>query len=151
VDYSLGNRNAAERVLALAQERRMGVLVNVPFGGRGRGAPACSGRVSGRPLPDWAAEIDATSWAQVFLKYVVSHPAVTGRDSGDDAAQEHGGQSGRRTGPAAGRGHAPAHRAVLGFACMTSFLQRFLNVRRDEVAPLLVSAFYFCCILTRSA
>jgi aryl-alcohol dehydrogenase-like predicted oxidoreductase len=77
VDYSLGNRNAAERVLALAQERRMGVLVNVPFGGRGRGAASMFGRVSGRPLPDWAAEFDATSWAQVFLKYVVSHPAVT--------------------------------------------------------------------------
>jgi aryl-alcohol dehydrogenase-like predicted oxidoreductase len=77
VDYSLGNRNAAERVLALAQERRIGVLVNVPFGGRGRGAANMFGRVSGRPLPDWAAEFDATSWAQVFLKYVVSHPAVT--------------------------------------------------------------------------
>ena len=77
VDYSLGNRNASERVLALAQERRMGVLVNVPFGGRGRGAASMFGRVSGRPLPDWAAEFDATSWAQVFLKYVVSHPAVT--------------------------------------------------------------------------
>jgi len=77
VDYSLGNRNAAERVLALAQERKMGVLVNVPFGGRGRGAASMFGRVSGRPLPDWAAEIDAASWAQVFLKYVVSHPAVT--------------------------------------------------------------------------
>jgi aryl-alcohol dehydrogenase-like predicted oxidoreductase len=77
VDYSLGNRNAAERVLALAQERRIGVLVNVPFGGRGRGAASMFGRVSGRPLPDWAAEFDATSWAQVFLKYVVSHPAVT--------------------------------------------------------------------------
>jgi aryl-alcohol dehydrogenase-like predicted oxidoreductase len=77
VDYSLGNRNAAERVLALAQERKMAVLVNMPFGGRGRGAASMFGRVSGRPLPDWAAEIDAASWAQVFLKYVVSHPAVT--------------------------------------------------------------------------
>ena len=77
VDYSLGNRNAAERVLALAQERKMAVLVNMPFGGRGRGAASMFGRVSGRPLPDWAAEFDAASWAQVFLKYVVSHPAVT--------------------------------------------------------------------------
>ncbi len=77
VDYSLGNRNAAESVLALAQERKMAVLVNVPFGGRGRGAASMFGRVSGKPLPDWAAEIDATSWAQVFLKYIVSHPAVT--------------------------------------------------------------------------
>jgi aryl-alcohol dehydrogenase-like predicted oxidoreductase len=77
VDYSIANRNAAESVLALAQERRMAVLVNMPFGGRGRGAASTFARVSGRPLPDWAAEIDATSWAQVFLKYIVSHPAVT--------------------------------------------------------------------------
>jgi aryl-alcohol dehydrogenase-like predicted oxidoreductase len=76
VDYSLGNRNAAERVLALAQERKMAVLVNMPFGGRGQGAASMFGKVKGRPLPDWAAEIDATTWAQVFLKYVVSHPAV---------------------------------------------------------------------------
>jgi diketogulonate reductase-like aldo/keto reductase len=77
VDYSLGNRNASERVLALAQERKMAVLVNVPFGGRGQGAASMFGRVKGKALPDWAADIDATSWAQVFLKYVVSHPAVT--------------------------------------------------------------------------
>jgi diketogulonate reductase-like aldo/keto reductase len=77
VDYSLGNRNAAEAVLALAQERKMAVLCNMPFGGRGRGAASMFGKVKGQPLPDWAAEIDATSWAQVFLKYVVSHPAVT--------------------------------------------------------------------------
>jgi aryl-alcohol dehydrogenase-like predicted oxidoreductase len=77
VDYSLGNRNAAERVLALAQERKMAVLVNMPFGGRGRGAASMFGRVKGQALPDWAAEIDAATWAQVFLKYVVSHPAVT--------------------------------------------------------------------------
>jgi aryl-alcohol dehydrogenase-like predicted oxidoreductase len=77
VDYSLANRNAAERVLGLAQERRMGVLVNVPFGGRGRGAAAMFSRVRERAVPDWAAEFDATTWAQVFLKYVVSHPAVT--------------------------------------------------------------------------
>ena len=77
VDYSISNRNAAESVLALAQERRIGVLVNTPFNGRGRGAASTFSRVQGRPLPDWAAEIDAASWAQVFLKYVVSHPAVT--------------------------------------------------------------------------
>jgi diketogulonate reductase-like aldo/keto reductase len=77
VDYSLGNRNAAEAVLALAQERKMAVLCNMPFGGRGRGAASMFGKVKGQPLPDWAAAIDAASWAQVFLKYVVSHPAVT--------------------------------------------------------------------------
>jgi aryl-alcohol dehydrogenase-like predicted oxidoreductase len=77
VDYSIENRNAAESVLAFALERKVGVLINVPFGGRGRGAASTFGKVKGRELPDWAAEFDARSWAQVFLKYIVSHPAVT--------------------------------------------------------------------------
>jgi aryl-alcohol dehydrogenase-like predicted oxidoreductase len=76
VDYSMDNREVAGSVLPLAQERRIGVLVNSPLGGR-RGAASVFSRVANRPLPDWAAEIDARSWAQVFLKYVVSHPAVT--------------------------------------------------------------------------
>ena len=50
----------------------MAVLINMPFG-RGR----LFRRVGERPLPDWAAEIDCTTWAQFFLKYVVTHPAVT--------------------------------------------------------------------------
>ena len=69
VDYSLGNRSANDRLLPLAQDRGIAVLVNLPFG-RGRLFNA----VGDRPLPDWAADIDATSWAQVFLKYVMSHP-----------------------------------------------------------------------------
>lgn len=76
VDYSIANRSAADAILPLAQERGMAVLVNVPFGGR-RGAAAVFGRVANRALPSFAADIDATSWAQFFLKYVVSHPAVT--------------------------------------------------------------------------
>ena len=70
VDYSLGNRNAAERLLPLAQDQGKGVLVNLPFG-RGRLFNA----VGDCPLPDWANDIDATTWAQVFLKYVMSHPS----------------------------------------------------------------------------
>ncbi len=69
VDYSLGNRGAADRLLPLAQDRGIAVLVNLPFG-RGRLFSA----VGDRSLPDWAADIGATSWAQVFLKYVVSFP-----------------------------------------------------------------------------
>jgi diketogulonate reductase-like aldo/keto reductase len=76
VDYSLGNRTAEAAMLPLAQERGIAVMANTPFGGR-RNASTTFGAVSGRELPDWAAEFDATSWAQVFLKYVVSHPAVT--------------------------------------------------------------------------
>lgn len=70
VDYSLGNRNANDRLLPLAADRGIAVLVNLPFG-RGRLFNA----VGDSPLPDWAADIDATSWAQVFLKYVMSHPS----------------------------------------------------------------------------
>lgn len=72
VDYAVGNRSAGERLLPLAADRGMAVLVNLPFG---RGAQFRA--VGSRPLPDWAAEIDCSSWAQIFLKYVLSHPAVT--------------------------------------------------------------------------
>jgi aryl-alcohol dehydrogenase-like predicted oxidoreductase len=72
VDYSISDRNAADKVLPLAASRGMAVLVNLPLG-RGNAL----GKVKDKPLPDWAKEIDATSFAQVFLKYVVSHPAVT--------------------------------------------------------------------------
>mgnify|MGYP005842048595 CR=1 FL=1 len=74
VDYSVGNRTAAERILPFAQEKGIAVLVNMPLGGR-RGP--MFGQVRGRELPAWATEADIRSWAQFFLKYVVSHPAVT--------------------------------------------------------------------------
>lgn len=72
VDYSLANRTAAERILPLARDRGMATLINLPFG-RGRLFEA----VGDRALPDWAAEIDVETWAQFFLKYVISHPAAT--------------------------------------------------------------------------
>lgn len=72
VDYSLGNRKAAERILPLALDRGTATLINLPFG-RGELFKA----VGGRELPGWAREFDAESWAQFFLKYVISHPAVT--------------------------------------------------------------------------
>ncbi len=72
VDYALDNRDAAERIIPLAADRGAGVMVNLPFG-RGRLFRA----VQNRQLPEWAAEFDCRSWAQFFLKYIVSHPAVT--------------------------------------------------------------------------
>lgn len=72
LDYSLGNREAAETLLPLALERGIAVLANLPFG-----RSSLFRQASGRALPSWAAEIDVASWAQYFLKYVVSHPAVT--------------------------------------------------------------------------
>jgi aryl-alcohol dehydrogenase-like predicted oxidoreductase len=72
VDYSLDNRDAAQTLLPLAQERKVAVLANVPFGFGNLLHQAQS-----RKLPPWAADIDVTSWPQFLLKYVISHPAVT--------------------------------------------------------------------------
>ena len=72
VDYALDNRNADERILPLAAERGTAAMINLPFG-RGRLFNA----VQGKKLPEWAAEFDCKTWAQFFLKYIVSHPAVT--------------------------------------------------------------------------
>ena len=72
VDYAIDNRGAEDRILPLASERGLAVLVNLPFS-RGRTFE----RVGPRALPDWAAEYGIESWAQYFLKWVVSHPAVT--------------------------------------------------------------------------
>ena len=72
LNYSLDDRAAEARLLPLAAERGIAVLVNQPFGGGGllRG-------LADKPLPAWADDIGCASWAQVLLKYVVSHPAVT--------------------------------------------------------------------------
>lgn len=72
VNYSMADRAAAERILPLAQDKGIAVLVNRPFG-NGK----LFGAVKGVELPGWAAEIDANSWGQVFLKYIISHPAAT--------------------------------------------------------------------------
>ena len=72
VDYAVDNRMAAETILPLAQDRGIGVLVYAPFG-----RTRLWSRVSGRDVPEWAAEFGAESWAQFFLKYVAAHPAVT--------------------------------------------------------------------------
>ncbi|MBV9654763.1 MAG: aldo/keto reductase [Acetobacteraceae bacterium] len=72
IDFALDNRDAAERILPLAQERGMAVMINLPLG-RGRLFRA----VRGKPLPDWAAAFDCHSWAQFFLKYILSFTVVT--------------------------------------------------------------------------
>jgi aryl-alcohol dehydrogenase-like predicted oxidoreductase len=75
VNYSLEDRESAATLLPLAQERGVAVLLNMPFGGR-RGGNLFS-RVGDKQLPPWAAEFDAASWPEFFLKYAVSHPAAT--------------------------------------------------------------------------
>ena len=71
--YSIDlRRDAEKRMLPLAAERRVAVMVNRPFGGGG-----LFRQVRGKALPPWAAEFGCASWAQFFLKYIVAHPAVT--------------------------------------------------------------------------
>jgi aryl-alcohol dehydrogenase-like predicted oxidoreductase len=72
INYALDDRAAETRLLPLARERGVAVLVNRPFGGGG-----LLGRLRGRALPGWAGEVGATTWAQLALKFVLSNPAVT--------------------------------------------------------------------------
>jgi diketogulonate reductase-like aldo/keto reductase len=72
LDYALDDRTAEQRLLPLAVERGIAVLVNRPFGGGG-----LLRRLGRDPLPDWAAEIGCANWAQVLLKFVLANPAVT--------------------------------------------------------------------------
>lgn len=70
--YNVLDREAEQRLLPLAQERGIAVIVNRPFqGGR------LFDRVRSSPLPDWASEAGCANWAEFFLKFIVSHPAVT--------------------------------------------------------------------------
>jgi diketogulonate reductase-like aldo/keto reductase len=72
INYSVGEREAEKRILPLAKERSIAVLANRPLVGNGD-----IGRLLKRPVPDWAAELDCTTWSQLLLKFVVSHPDVT--------------------------------------------------------------------------
>lgn len=72
IDYAIDNRVMEARILPLVQNRGIGVLVYAPFG-----RTRLWERVRGQTLPEWAAEFDAHSWAQFFLKFVLAHPAVT--------------------------------------------------------------------------
>lgn len=72
INYSIMEREAEQRILPLAQDRQVAVIINRPFGGGD-----LFSRVRSTPLPDWAAEFDCRSWAQFFLKWIIAHPAVT--------------------------------------------------------------------------
>jgi len=72
VNYSMAERSVEQRLLTVAAETGTAVLINLPFG-RGR----LFGAVRGRRLPEWAAEFDAASWGQFFLKYILAQQAVT--------------------------------------------------------------------------
>jgi len=70
--YSIVVRAAGDRILSVAADRGVGVIVNRPYDGGG-----LSSAVRDRQVPDWAAEFDCTGWGQFFLKYLLGHPAIT--------------------------------------------------------------------------
>jgi diketogulonate reductase-like aldo/keto reductase len=72
INYALDDRAVEQRLLPLARDRGVAVIVNMPFGGGG-----LLRRLRDRPLPGWAADAGATSWAQLALRFVLAHPAVT--------------------------------------------------------------------------
>jgi aryl-alcohol dehydrogenase-like predicted oxidoreductase len=82
IDYAIDNRDAEERLLPVAAEVGAAVLVALPFG-RGK----LFRKALGSKLPDWAGDIDCTSWAQFFLKFILSHPAVTTIIPGTDKVE----------------------------------------------------------------
>jgi diketogulonate reductase-like aldo/keto reductase len=71
-NYSIGEREAEKTLLPLARDKGIATMINRPFM-----RAALFSRVAGKPLPGWAADIGCTSWAQVFLKWILGHPAVT--------------------------------------------------------------------------
>ena len=79
VNYSLGDREAEDRLLPAALDTGAAVLINLPFGRN-----SLFRKAGGRPLPDFAAEFGARTWAQFFLKFILSHPAVTAVIPGTD-------------------------------------------------------------------
>ncbi len=72
IDYAVDNRGPEDVILPLAIERRIGVIVYLPFGRSRMWA-----RIGDRPVPDWAVEFDVHTWAQFMLKFVIAHPAIT--------------------------------------------------------------------------
>jgi diketogulonate reductase-like aldo/keto reductase len=72
INYSIMERETESRILPLAQDRQVAVLINRPFGGGD-----LFGQVRSKPLPEWASEFECESWAQFFLKWIIAHPAVT--------------------------------------------------------------------------
>lgn len=72
INYSVGEREAEKRLLPFARDQGIAVIANRPFA-----SGELFRRLRNKPLPAWAGEIDCSSWAQLMLKYVISHPAVT--------------------------------------------------------------------------
>ena len=113
VNYSLGDREAENVLLPAARDSGAAVLINLPFGRN-----SLFRKAGGRPLPDLAAEFGARTWAQFFLKFILSHPAVTAVIPGTDKPEYmlDNLQAGRGPRAAAGRCDSQADGSILGSA-----------------------------------
>jgi len=72
INYAVDDRAVEQKLLPFAKDNGIAVMINQPFGGGG-----LLRKLLARKLPDWAGEIGCTSWAQILLKFVLAHPAVT--------------------------------------------------------------------------
>jgi aryl-alcohol dehydrogenase-like predicted oxidoreductase len=108
IDYAVDNRDIEEHILPLAQDRGIAVMVYMPFG-----RTRLWNRIGDRPLPDWAQEFDAHSWAQFMIKYVAAHPAVTVVTPATSQPRNMADNMGAAS-AASRRGDAPAHGGVRG-------------------------------------
>ena len=97
INYSLAERQSAERLLPLARDRKIAVIANRPFA-----EGAMFRRVRGKPVPEWAKEAGMATWAQFFLKWIVSHPAVTCTIPGTGKAEHLADNLAAGTGPLPG-------------------------------------------------
>ena len=97
INYSLAERDSDARLLPLARERKVAVIANRPFA-----EGAMFRRVRGKPVPEWAKEAGMATWAQYFLKWIVSHPAVTCAIPGTGRADHLADNLGAGTGPLPG-------------------------------------------------
>jgi diketogulonate reductase-like aldo/keto reductase len=105
VNYSLDEDEAAQRILPLAADRGVAVLINRPFGGG-----SLLRRLRGRPLPPWAAEAGAGSWAQLLLKFVLAQTAVTCVIPGTSRPEHMADNAGAGVGPVADASFWRRHR-----------------------------------------
>ncbi len=123
-NYSMAEREAEARLLPLCAELGVAVVVNRPFA-----EGALFRQVKGKELPAWAAEFDCASWAQFFLKWILSHPAVTCAIPGTRRTAHLRGQPAGGNGAPAGRSHAAAHGGIPRPALTGPSRPRFLFYR----------------------
>src|SRR5438876_1050451 len=134
INYSLAERDAEKRLLPLAKEKNVAVIINRPFA-----EGALFRRTKGKQLPPWAAELGIASWAQYFLKWIVSHPAVAEHEVLEILVAEvhaaHLEEAGSAMRVADARKHREWAHTIVGFDIGDQIARAPAQERRDVVAP----------------